>query len=128
MNIKHKINSRKQFVSMVLNSKILEVPLETLHTEDEIDEDFSKQLMETYIKHANDINTFIDNKVRNKLIDALQHSIISCGICELIVGTEAPLVIKEYMIISDKLGGNSGLVNASLDTYNKEMITQKTNI
>ncbi len=127
MNIKHKINSRKQFVSIVLNSKILETPLEIIHIEDEIDENFLQQLIQTYITYEADINTFIENKVRNKLIDALQHSIISCGICELILGTEAPLVIKEYMIISDKLGSNSALVNASLDTYNKEVINKPTN-
>ena len=125
MNIKHRINSRKQFVSAVLNSKILEVPIEALHIEEEIDEDFFKQLINIYISNEQHINQFIEENVRNKLIDALQHSIISCGICELILGTEAPLVIKEYMIISDKLGGNSGLVNASLDTYNKEIMAKK---
>ena len=126
MNIKHRINSRKQFVSIVLNSKILETPLEISNIiEEDLDEIFTKQLMDTYISNEAHINQFIETHVRNKLIDVLQNSIISCGICELILGTEVPLVIKEYMIISDKLGGNSALVNASLDMYNKEIITKK---
>lgn len=124
MNIKHKINSRKKFVSLVLNSKLLESPIiiDNIEQEEEIDLKFLQELITTYINNENHINTFIQEKVRNKLLDSLQQSIISCGICELIMGTESPLVIKEYMIISDKLGSNSALVNASLDTYYKTNI------
>lgn len=122
MNIKQRINSRKKFVSLVLNSKILENPIVITDVEEEVDMQFLQQLTNTYMQNEESINNFIQEKIKNKLLDALQQSIISCGICELIIGTESPLVIKEYMIISDKLGSNAALVNASLDTYFKTYI------
>lgn len=125
MNITQKINSRKFCISWFFSNIFEQVSVSDLlnHFPLDVDRELIDQLVDIYTSNEEELNLFVTDYLTNKIVNDMERSVIMCGLCELKAGTDVSLVIKEYLVLSDKFGCNSSLVHAVLDGFVKKYLS-----
>lgn len=96
--------------------------LSSLAESEELEDSFSWELVELFLKEKTQIDTLLSSKLKNWTINRLSHidrNIIRLGIIELLLlKTEKAIVINEYIEIAKKYGNleSSSFINGILDS------------